>query len=77
MKRKRKSYPRLEALGWDRKEPTEIIMLGLERVKQTVADGDAAFRNSVASVVKITRELGAEIEDDIDEVVEGDQRAHG
>lgn len=78
-RKKKSSHPRLVALGWDELEPTQVIERGLEVVTKTMTEGNAAYRNSVASVAKTTRaiereldgieenELDDELDDDLDD----------
>lgn len=61
-------HPKLEALGWGKKDATEVIDLGLARVRKTTIDSSSAYRRSVESLSKVTRELDDELdEDDEDE----------
>jgi len=64
--RRKPSHPKLEALGWDEKEPTEVIDLGLERVRKTASEGDAAFRSSLECVAKAAKKLDELEEDKLD-----------
>lgn len=77
-RKKRSSHPRLEAIGWDQMEPTCVIKLGLESMNRT----DQAFRNSVASVRQVTRDIDADLDelDEADSAVDEEEEraaAHG
>ena len=64
--RKKPSYSKLEALGWDEKEATEVIELGLARVRQTAREGDAAFRSSLEGIRRAAEKLEELEADDLD-----------
>ena len=62
--RKRSVHPKLEALGWEDCDPTEVINLGLERLRRS--DAASAFRKSAESLAKGAREH-VSLDDDEDE----------
>lgn len=40
------SYPRLEALGWDKDEPTKLIQKGLDRLDETCEVSEEQIRRA-------------------------------
>lgn len=65
---KKKSYPRLEALGWDEEEATDIIDLGLARLRQTTSRAESEFARSCEHI-RVSRE---ELDADLQEYLEAD-----
>ena len=55
--KKKPSNPKLEALGWDDKEATEVIELGLERVRRTSEAGREAYQSSLEVVARAKQKL--------------------
>lgn len=53
---------RLKEEGWDRKEPTEVIDLALERLKKGAATANKDLRRSRESMARTSRELHGDIE---------------
>lgn len=62
-KRKKKSYPRLEALGWDEEEATDIIDLGLARLRQTTSRVESEVKFSRARIRESREQLDAELQE--------------
>jgi hypothetical protein len=58
---KKPSHPRLEAEGWNDKEPTEVIDLAIERVKRDAERNAAKLRASRERLSKTSRDVGVDL----------------
>ncbi len=56
------SHPRLDAEGWNEKEPTEVLDLALERVKKGTAAAEKSLRISRERLTQTSREFHVDLE---------------
>lgn len=45
----RQSHPRLQALGWDRDDPTTLIKKGLDKLKQTADEAASKIEAEIVA----------------------------
>lgn len=61
--RKSPSHPRLEAEGWEDREPTDVIDLALERVRETTDRSEKELKVSREELRRTSREFHDDVED--------------